>query len=156
MRRAPTRGRSPRHPWRGGVLAVLVALVLAGAAWGDTTPSAPSAPGPAAPGAAPAAPPAGRWEERGTARLDVLDKVDARTTHVQIRAGASTAVASLTIAVRSCVVRPPDMPADAAAWLDITDSHGGAPPFHGWIFAAEPWIGMYQHPVYSVRLTACQ
>ena len=47
------------------------------------------------------------------------------------------------------------MPADAAAFLDITDSNPGMPGFHGWMLADEPAVSMLQHPVYDVRLAGC-
>jgi len=54
------------------------------------------------------------------------------------------------------MVRPPDQPADATAFLDIIDSHGGAPAFHGWMLLSDPALSMFAHPVYDVRLAGCQ
>jgi hypothetical protein len=60
--------------------------------------------------------------------------------------------------VRKCVVRPPDRPAGAAAWLDITDTAKGADPataFHGWMFSQFPALKMFQHPAYGIQLEGC-
>jgi hypothetical protein len=107
------------------------------------------------PGAAPAAPgPA--WLPRGEAELQALDKVNARTQTLSVRVGASARFGSLTIAVQSCVVRPPDQPADAAAFLVVTDATPGSPAFHGWMFQSDPAVSMLQHPIYDLRVLACR
>jgi len=118
---------------------------------GPTQPVAP--PGPAA---VPAASPANVWLPRQTAELKALDKVSTRVADLSVRVGTSVGFGSLTIAVRACVARPPDQAADAAAWLDITDSHPDAPQFHGWMVLSAPMVSMLQHPVYDVRLSGCR
>ncbi len=101
------------------------------------------------------APPAPGWVAKPAASLVLLDKVTARPNAISTRVGQSAAFGSLTIAVRACVVRPPDQPADAAAFVDITDSHEGAPGFHGWMVASSPAASMLEHPVYDVRVVGC-
>jgi len=96
------------------------------------------------------------WQPRGLVELRALDKVTARATMLTGKAGEMLHFGSLSIAVRSCVSRPPDQPADSAVYLDITDLHVGAAEFHGWMLAAEPSIGMLEHPVYDIRLAACR
>jgi len=100
-------------------------------------------------------PPPLTWVARPSANVVVLDKVSARATSVAIKVGGMATIGSLTVAVRACDARPPEQPADATAWLDITDSHPGEPGFHGWMFAAEPAISMLGHPIYDVRLAGC-
>ncbi len=95
------------------------------------------------------------WVPRDTADLLVLDKVNAKSTAVTLKVGQAADNASLSIALRACVVRPPDLPKDSAAYLDITDSRPGAPGFHGWMLANEPAVSMLEHPIYDVRLVAC-
>jgi hypothetical protein len=118
---------------------------------GPTQPVAP--PGPTG---VPAAPPANVWLPRQAAELKALDKVSTRVADLTVRVGQSVGFGSLTIAVRACVVRPPDQAADAAAWLDITDSHPDAAQFHGWLVLSAPMVSMLQHPVYDVRLSGCR
>ncbi|HEY5300490.1 MAG TPA: DUF2155 domain-containing protein [Acetobacteraceae bacterium] len=117
-------------------------------------PAAPAAPTPA-PAPAPASP-APEWVPQGSAVLEVLDKVDAVSHDYTVPVGQSVTVESLTIAVQACQAHPPDRPADAAAYLTITDSHPDEPGFKGWMLAAEPWVAMLQSPVYDVRLLRCQ
>jgi hypothetical protein len=87
--------------------------------------------------------------------LKVLDKINARSLTLNGQVGQTLQFGTLTIAVRACMVHPPDQPADSTAFLDITDSREGAPAFHGWMFADEPAVSMFEHPVYDVRVTSC-
>ena len=95
------------------------------------------------------------WVTRGAADLLVLDKVSAQSTPLTLKVGQSADNVSLSITLRNCVIRPPDMPADSAAYLDIIDSRPGAPGFHGWMFANEPAVSMFEHPIYDLRLVNC-
>lgn len=115
-----------------------------GAAWGCMASAAAQTPAPDA------------WLSRGTAELQVLDKVSAHAATLTLKVGQAADNASLSIAVRACVVRPPSMPADAAAFLDIQDSRPGAPGFHGWMFSNEPALSMFEHPIYDLHLVACR
>jgi hypothetical protein len=105
---------------------------------------------------APPAPEPNAWEPRNTAELDALNKIDARVTHLEVPVGKSATFGTLTIAVKSCEVRPPDRAPDAAAWLDITDSNPNSPSFHGWMLAQEPAVSVLEHPVYDVKLADCK
>jgi hypothetical protein len=102
------------------------------------------------------APPAPAWLPRSVAELQALDKVNARSATLQVKVGTSAQYGSLTIAVQSCVIRPPDQPQDAAAFVIITDSHESEPGFRGWIVASAPAVSMLEHPIYDVRVTGCR
>ena len=52
-------------------------------------------------------------------------------------------------------MRPPDQPADAAAFLEITDSHPEGAGFTGWMLRDDPSLSMLQHPLYDVRVLGC-
>jgi hypothetical protein len=93
---------------------------------------------------------------RGAAEIEVLDKVEALSRQLTIPVGQSAQVATLTVQVQSCVVRPPDRPFDAAAYLVVTDSRPDEPGFKGWMLAKEPWVAMLQSPVYDVRVVGCR
>jgi hypothetical protein len=117
------------------------------------------APLPAAP-SAPAAPPAtaeqtNTWVPAGSAKLVALDKVNAQATELTVKVGQSVTFGSLTISVKACDVRPPDQPADATAYLHVTDSHPDSPGFDGWMLRNEPSVSMMQHPIYDLRVTGC-
>ena len=116
--------------------------------------TAPAGTPPAAP--VPAPPPVNVWLPKPVADLVALDKVTARATRLTVRVGQSVAFGPLSIAVRACEVRPPDQPADATAFLDITDAHPGAAQFHGWMLVSAPAVSMLEHPIYDVRVTGCQ
>jgi hypothetical protein len=96
------------------------------------------------------------WQPRGTAELQVLDKVNAKSQTFAVKVGQSATFATLTIAVAGCMVQPPDQPPEATAYLTITDSTPGSPDFKGWMFADRPALSMLQHPIYDVRVTGCQ
>jgi hypothetical protein len=151
-------------------LAALAAPALAQEEIGPAPPAVPVQPGSPeatpAPGEAPPAsaspgrpvtpaPPAPSWQAGRMAKLVVIEKLATQPTTLTIPVGQSSTFESLSIAVRDCMVRPPTEPPDATAFLDITDSHAGAPDFHGWVFASEPEVSMFQSPVYDVLLTGC-
>ena len=125
--------------------ALLAALVAAAPAFAQSS---------SKPDATPPSPP-DTWLPRDTADVIVLDKVNAKSTPLTLKVGQAADNVSLSIALRACVIRPPDLPKDSAGYFDITDSRPGAPGFHGWILANEPSVSMFQHPIYDVRLVAC-
>ena len=116
----------------------------------------PASPPPAAAPLATAPAPAQVWEPRPAGEFRALNKISTAVTPITMRVGQSVQYGSLTITLRSCVVHPADEPADAAAFLDITDSRPGGPGFHGWMFAAEPEVAMLEHPVYDIRFLGCR
>jgi hypothetical protein len=119
----------------------------------------PDVQGQAPPGVSPAIPATVErpnvWVPAEAVKLQALDKVNAQTSDLTIRVGQSATFGSLTITVKSCMVRPSDQPADAAAYLDVTDSHQDAPGFDGWLLRDEPSVSMMQHPIYDLRVTGC-
>jgi len=126
-----------------------------------TPPSSPTLPAPtlaaptlAAPNMTPL-PRSNAWVPSGTAKLQALDKVNAQTTTLTVKVGQSTTFGSLTIAVKACMVRPPDQPADAATYIDVTDSHPDSPSFNGWLLQQEPSASMMEHPIYDIRVDGC-
>ncbi len=115
--------------------------------------AAPTAtPPPAA--SAPAAPPE-PWVTQNTVSLVVLNKVSAQTAKLSGPVGSTLTTGTLSIIARACVVRPADLPADAAAFLQITDSKQVAAPFAAWILMNEPELSAYENPIYSVYLAGC-
>jgi hypothetical protein len=109
------------------------------------------------PAAAPPAPLArpSTWLPATVVKLQALDKVNAQTAALTIKVGTSATFGSLTIAAKACVVRPSDQPADAAAFLAVTDSHPDAPAFNGWMLQDEPSVSMMEHPIYDLRVIGC-
>jgi hypothetical protein len=122
------------------VLFFLIFFLLANAALAQTSQPAPAA----------------DWLPRQSVELQALDKVTARSTVLDGRVGQTLQFGTLSITVTACVVRPPDQPADAAAFVQITDSNKGEPGFRGWMLRDEPAVSMFQHPLYDVRLNGCR
>ena len=121
-----------------------------------------TAPGGQTPANAPAAPadqgtplPA-TWVPRGTAVLQILNKETAIAQTLSVAVAHSDKIGPLTITLQACVVRPPDMPADAAAFLRIADGRPNTPDFSGWILKNEPFLSMFQDPIYDIRVMGCR
>ena len=91
--------------------------------------------------------------DRGKVRR--LAKVNAQATELTVKVGQSATFGSLTIEVKACDIRPPDQPADATAYLHVTDSHPDSPGFDGWMLRDEPSVSMMQHPIYDLRVSGC-
>jgi hypothetical protein len=96
------------------------------------------------------------WQPQGSAQVQVLDKVNAQSTVLDVKVGQQGKYGSLTIQVQACRVHPADQARDAAAYLTITDSHTDAAGFQGWMLANEPSLAMLQSPIYDVRVVGCQ
>jgi hypothetical protein len=95
------------------------------------------------------------WQPRTKATLRVMNKIDSTVQTLSVPVGGSVNFQSLTIRLSGCYVRPPDLPADAAAHLTITDSRPGQPGFDAWMLQNEPALNMLEHPVYDVQLAGC-
>ena len=105
---------------------------------------------------APAPSPPDTWLPRTTAELLVLDKVRAQPTTLTLRTGQSAKAGTLTITLRGCATRPPDLPQDSAAFLDVVDSRNAGAGFRGWMLANAPALSQLEHPIYDLRLVACR
>jgi hypothetical protein len=97
----------------------------------------------------------GGWTQMGTATLQALDKINARGDTLVVKVGDVGHFGSLDIAVRGCFVRPPDVPADATAFLIIRDERSDKPAFSGWMVRSAPYMSMLAHPIYDVRVVSC-
>ena len=95
------------------------------------------------------------WQPRQSGTLRVMNKIASTVQDVTLPVGGQTTIATLTIKLTGCYVRPGDLPADAAAHLTISDSREGAPGFDGWMLQKEPGLNMLEHPVYDVQLANC-
>jgi hypothetical protein len=97
----------------------------------------------------------GGWVQMGTATLQALDKVNARSNILVVKVGDTGHFGSLDIAVRGCFVRTPDRPADATAFVVIRDQRAETPAFTGWMIRSAPYMSMLAHPIYDIRVTGC-
>ncbi|WP_338332746.1 DUF2155 domain-containing protein [Acetobacter sp. LMG 32666] len=127
------------------VTGLLAFASYGGAVWAAGTPLAP-----------PAVYPAGTWQGKGTAVVRVLDRLDAHVEVLSVPVGGEpTHYKNLDILARRCLQRPPTRAPDAAAWLEIQDTHPGGATFRGWMLAAEPGLGVLESSVYDVRMVKC-
>ena len=125
-----------------GLAAMLGGVLAAGVAAAQPAPTPSQAPTP-------------DWLPQKTIELRALDKVSARSITLTGPIGQALKFGSLVIDPVACVVRPPDRAADAAAFLVITDRHGG-PGFKGWMVMSAPALMALEHPVYDIRLMGCR
>jgi len=116
---------------------------------------APAAPAPPPLDMTPQVPWPNKWQPASAAKVQALDKVNAQAVNLTVKVGQAITFESLTIDVKACLVRPPDQPADAAAYLQVTDGHPDAPGFTGWMLANEPAVSMMQSPIYDIRVVGC-
>jgi len=128
--------------------------------------AAPAAAGPAAPPVpeapssttTPAVAAPTEWVPEQQAQLTILDKIYGSATQVSAKVGKPFAVRFLTVTVLACWVRPPSLPPDTAAFLQVTDAHaapGSPPEFRGWILAAEPALSGMNDPATDISITGC-
>jgi hypothetical protein len=132
-------------------------MVLAVSAQAQAQPQAQAQTSPPPVTAPPAPPPpVESWVARAGVELAALDKITARVSPLAGRVGQPMHFGTLTVTVRSCIVRGPDQPADQAAFLDVTDSREANFSFHGWMLLSAPGVSVLEHPVYDIRLTGCR
>ncbi|MBE7210970.1 MAG: DUF2155 domain-containing protein [Gluconacetobacter diazotrophicus] len=134
---------------RKGQRAVRVVLALAVAA------SVPVSAGAAQYVAPPVMPIPAAWQGKAQAVVRVLNKLDAHVEVMTLEAGQAGSVGSLTVTPRNCLVRPDGLPRDAASALVVHDTKGTTADFSGWMFQAEPSLGVFESPVYGVQLVGC-
>lgn len=105
--------------------------------------------------APPVAYPSNTWQGKGEAVLRVLDKLESQVEVLTIPINTIRRYKNLIITVGRCLQRPPTLPPDAAAWLDIQDTLHNGRVFHGWMLAAEPSLGILEDPLYDVQVIRC-
>jgi hypothetical protein len=119
-------------------------------------PTQPATTQPATPATAtPPVPIPGEWVAQGTAELRGIDKVTARTAPLTAKVGETSRFGPLTVTVRGCAIRTPDLPQDATAFLEIAEA-GQAPLFRGWMLLSQPQLGIVEHATHDIRLFACR
>ena len=122
--------------------ALPIILLSAGAAAAETV-------------APPDLPPGDTWVRTDGGTIRVLDKQKAQSHVLALNNGQTATFESLSITLVACVARPPELPPNAAGFVQITDNRAGEPGFHGWMLAGQPGLASLQSPVYSVRVVAC-
>ncbi|HTI00885.1 MAG TPA: DUF2155 domain-containing protein [Acidisoma sp.] len=119
------------------------------------TPPAPEPP----PGTSnPGTPASSDWVQKNHADLILLDKIYGSARKMTATVGTPFQIRFLTITVLACWIRPPNLPPDAAIFVQVTDSHapsGSPPEFRGWIFQAEPALSGVSDATTDISVTGC-
>ena len=102
------------------------------------------------------------WLSSDQAFLQTLDKITARIATVPVTLNKPFQFGTLEIELKHCAFTPPEVPPEAAAFLEIRDigfvdkePTDKITVFSGWMFASSPAVSSLEHPVYDVTLLAC-
>ena len=105
---------------------------------------------------------ANSWLSSEQAFLQTLDKITARIATVPVKLNQPFRFGTLEIELKHCAFTPPEVPPEAAAFLEIRDvgfadneEADKITVFSGWMFASSPAVSSLEHPVYDVTLLAC-
>ena len=105
---------------------------------------------------------ANSWLSSEQAFLQTLDKITARIATVPVKLNQPFQFGTLEIELKHCAFTPPEVPPEAAAFLEIRDvgfadneEADKITVFSGWMFASSPAVSSLEHPVYDVTLLAC-
>jgi hypothetical protein len=121
-------------------------------------PAVPPAPEAPASATAPAVAAPSNWLPEKQAQLTVLDKIYGSAAKVSATVGTPFSVRFLSVTVLACWVRPPTLPPDAAAFLEVVDSHaapGSPPEFRGWVLQAEPALSGMSDAATDISVDGC-
>jgi hypothetical protein len=122
-----------RRPFRLSGAAVIAAMLVGGAARGETI-----------------------------AILQGLDKTTARISTIEAPLDQSVRFGGLVITARACVKRPPEEPPETAAFLQIDEILPGGSSvsatrvFSGWMFKSSPALSALENPIYDVGVLDCK
>ena len=105
---------------------------------------------------------ANSWLSSEQALVQTLDKITARIATVPVTLNQPFQFGTLEIELKHCAFTPPEVPPEAAAFLEIRDvgfadneESDKITVFSGWMFASSPAVSSLEHPVYDVTLLAC-
>lgn len=93
------------------------------------------------------------------ATIQVLNKITARTSNLEIRAGTSEKFGNIKVKIKDCWKAPPEEKPEVATLLEISEEKKGEDVrkiFHGWMFASSPAISALEHPVYDIVILDCK
>lgn len=147
---------------RMAILAAATAAFALGAGAQEAEPADDAAPA-ARSGARTQTDPNDPWIWGDVAVLRGLDKVTAETRDFEAPVGESSQFFALTIDVKRCAKRPPEMAPEVIVGMEVydrqTDGSGSEIEperiFSGWMFGSSPALNPLEHPVYDVWVLDC-
>ena len=91
--------------------------------------------------------------------IKILDKVNSKSSSLNIKIGESKNFKNLVIKVLKCKNSEFDDNPDVTAYLQVKDitqvEKDKVFVFNGWTFASSPSIKPFDHPIYDIWLTRC-
>jgi hypothetical protein len=93
------------------------------------------------------------------AYLQVLNKITARNSTLEIKAGESEKFGNIEIKVKDCWKAPPEEKPEVTTLLEVYEEKLGEKKqriFYGWMLASSPAISALEHPVYDIVVIDCK
>ena len=94
-----------------------------------------------------------------TVVLQVLDKVTARISTIEIIVGEKVKYGSIEIEIFNCKKRPPEeIPEDFVLMriIDEVNTDYYERVFQGWMLSSSPTVAPFEHPTYDVWVKDCK
>ena len=91
--------------------------------------------------------------------LQVLDKITARISTMEIEVGAKAKYGSIEIEIFHCKKRPPEEVPEDFVLLKIDDrisQENFETVFQGWMISSSPTVTPFEHPTYDVWVKDCK
>ena len=93
------------------------------------------------------------------AKIQILNKITAKTNYLNIKVGSEILFDSLKIKALSCWKSSPYDLSENKILLDIEDKKINTEEYHkifaGWMFSSSPAIASIEHPIYDIVAIDC-
>ena len=91
--------------------------------------------------------------------LQLLDKVTARISSIEIKVGEKAKYGSIEIEIFDCKKRPPEEVPEDFVLMRITDEvsqNNFERVFQGWMLSSSPTVAPFEHPTYDIWVKDCK
>ena len=91
--------------------------------------------------------------------LQLLDKISARISTMEIKVGEKVKYGSIEIEVFDCKKRPPEeVPEDFVLMriMDEVSPNNFERVFQGWMLSSSPTVAPFEHPTYDIWVKDCK
>ncbi|MES2676866.1 MAG: DUF2155 domain-containing protein [Pseudomonadota bacterium] len=95
----------------------------------------------------------------GTAVLQGLNKVTAKTLELRVKVGGQIEFGKLIIKAKKCWKSPADQRPENKILLEVEELNADGtkkPIFYGWMFSSSPSISGLEHPIYDITAIECK